>query len=563
MPFHFLLHTLGRCNYLLVLAASVSLICVPTVALTVASSSLTIPLKEYVTVFDSPLAPSKDKPGVRRHRRIHVSEYYGRISVGTPPQHFDVVFDTGSGNIVLPTAKCADEVCVKHHRFLSEVSKTAVQLAYEDDTPLSEDASDRETTTITYGTGKLTGEYIRDTVCMDSVAVADRSQVCSSVDFLGVIQESKFPFIELPFDGIFGLGLGGLSAGPSFNFVNRLVANSSITNPIFAVFLRDLAADEESEITFGGYQVDRLIGGELTWLPMPREEAEEKGYWLVQMRDVYVGEEALGLCGEESSRCRVAIDTGSSLMMGPTAQVTKLLQKIGAEEQCASISRLPSLRFDFDAASGDTFSMTLAPEEYAELSSSTDGGVGECATAFQPMDLPVALGAMWVFGQTALRKYYTVYDAKFSRVGVGLARHTDKRRTSQPLATSPPSAPKMLTEACEDDDRKMVWKSLPGCKSFVKMGYCTRFPPLAYRYCRLSCDLCSAPCPETFSNASTQSPQLLDAMAVEAAAEPPVPERGLRGTAVRQRASNDQVVVRGTGFFVSSEKLSVMTPPKI
>ena len=32
------------------------------------------------------------------------------------------------------------------------------------------------------------------------------------------LQESRFPFTELPFDGIFGLGLGGLSAGFSATF---------------------------------------------------------------------------------------------------------------------------------------------------------------------------------------------------------------------------------------------------------------------------------------------------------------------------------------------------------
>jgi hypothetical protein len=282
------------------------------------------------------------------------------------------------------------------------------------------------------------------------------------------------------------------------------------------------------------------------------------------MRDVYVGEEALGLCGDESSRCKVAIDTGSSLMMGPTEQVTKLLQKIDAEEHCSSIDRLPSLRFEFDAVGGETFSMSLTPQDYAELSSSTDGVDGECATAFQPLELPVALGAMWVFGQTALRKYYTVYDAKFSRVGVGLARHTAKRRPSQPNAESSQSAPKAPTEACEDDNRRMVWKSLPGCKSFVKMGYCTRFPPLAYRYCRLSCDLCSAPCPDALSNTSAQLPPLLlDNITFEAAPDllntPTATERALRGTAGGQRASNDQVVVRGKGFFVSSEKRSTLS----
>merc|ERR1719456_1177569 len=157
-------------------------------------------------------------------------------------------------------------------------------------------------------------------------ASPDRPRVCSAVDFLGVTQESRYPFIELPFDGIFGLGLGGLSAGPNFNFVGRLVGNSSISNPIFAVFLRHLQSDEDSEITFGGYRTEKLATGELTWLPMPKDEAEEKGYWLVTMRDAYVRGQPLGLCGADAPgpytpRCKVAVDTGSSLMMGPTAPV--------------------------------------------------------------------------------------------------------------------------------------------------------------------------------------------------------------------------------------------------
>ena len=31
------------------------------------------------------------------------SEYYGQVSVGSPPQTFLVVFDTGSGNLLLPS----------------------------------------------------------------------------------------------------------------------------------------------------------------------------------------------------------------------------------------------------------------------------------------------------------------------------------------------------------------------------------------------------------------------------------------------------------------------------
>ena len=64
----------------------------------VGGGPVTLPLKEYLSEFGSSDGRSQ----------IHVSEYYGRILVGDPPQAFDVVFDTGSGNIVLPTAKCED-----------------------------------------------------------------------------------------------------------------------------------------------------------------------------------------------------------------------------------------------------------------------------------------------------------------------------------------------------------------------------------------------------------------------------------------------------------------------
>lgn len=460
------------------------------VACAAAGDSFTLPLREFVSVIEAPVPLPKSAPVTARRvrRQMAVTEYYGKIAVGSPPQIFDVVFDTGSGNIVLPTMRCKDDVCLRHHRYRSEASASAVQIAFDDDTPLAKGESDRDTTSITYGTGKLTGEYIRDSICFGYGV--SKSQICTTSDFLGVTQESRFPFIELPFDGIFGLGLSGLAAGPSFSFVNRLAGNGSHIDPTFAVFIRDLEADEDSEITFGSWRPERLAAGEgMHWLSIPRDEAEDKGYWLVSMRDVYVGGRPLQLCDDfgSSPRCQVAMDTGTSLMMASPYQVSVLLDAVGMQLDCSNYAQLPPIQFQFDLEGGGTFNMTLTADDYVDRSS--EG----CATAFQPLELPPRLGRMWVFGQTVLRKYYSVYDAKNWRVGVGVANHTKNRRAKP---TTPPSPkPQAKREVCEDDNASMQKSpfSLPGCTSFAKMGYCSRFQPLAHHYCRLACQLCKPP----------------------------------------------------------------------
>jgi len=54
----------------------------------------------------------------------NIFSYYGSISVGTPPQIFNVQVDTGSSDLWIPSSSCTTTGCTQHRRFNSSKSST-------------------------------------------------------------------------------------------------------------------------------------------------------------------------------------------------------------------------------------------------------------------------------------------------------------------------------------------------------------------------------------------------------------------------------------------------------
>jgi len=339
------------------------------------------------------------KAGVARHgelassKGVHKMAYYGNVSVGNPAQNFLVVFDTGSGNLIIPGSDCTSRACTVHTRWNYHESSSAKKVNC-DSSPVAE-GSLPDQITITFGTGEITGDCFNDKICVGSA--------CSVGDLIVSTEESVTPFASFGFDGVLGLARTSMAQSDSFSMMERFSTSHALHQPLFSVFLSD-SDREASEVTFGAYK-DEHMASELFWVDVTKTS----GYWEVQISDITFDGEPQSLC----KNCKVAVDTGTSMLAGPTDVIQKLSHKLGVSSNCENYAKLPKLGFIVGGRILD-----LSPKEYVN---NVNGA--SCSVTLMNLDVPPPKGPLFIFGIPFLQKYYTVYDHLNSRVGFAVAKH--------------------------------------------------------------------------------------------------------------------------------------------
>lgn len=319
------------------------------------------------------------------------AQYFGVVEIGTPPQSFEVIFDTGSSNLWVPKVGCSH--CGLP--FISHKSKY-------DDSKSSTYEADGADFEIMYGSGSVKGFFGKDDVTLAQDIVINEVEFAEVTDAGGL----GIAYSIGKFDGILGLGFSSISVGGVPTVFEEAIKQNKVDQPIFAFYLGD---NQPGELTFGGYDSSKFEG-DLKYVKL-----EAATYWEITLDSVKAGDYSKD---SDDGKITAIIDSGTSLITGPKVEIKKLAAAVGATANimgeftidCAKVPDMPDIVFTI----GGTEYTIPGPKTVIQAQ-------GTCLFAFMGLDIPDP-GPQWILGDVFMRQYYTVFNYHDQTIGFAKAK---------------------------------------------------------------------------------------------------------------------------------------------
>ncbi|KAI7879287.1 acid protease [Lichtheimia hyalospora FSU 10163] len=341
-------------------------------------------------------------------------QYVLPLSIGTPPQTFRVLFDSGSDLTWIPSVECHDEACVKYSRYDPSISNSSVSL--------------NDHTRKTYEDGRC----VEADLYQDNVTVTGLQNVDMSHFTFGAAKDVD-GFDGESFLGYFGYG--DENTAKLFKELTNQVQKQAEDSCGCKNEKRDggdVGQHSGSVAGTGGswsskkrwdvpiarmvFGVDpSLYKGDLALFPLPVSKDDCEGqsiFWRTSLTGITLGDK---YDHDLPHHSYAKFASGTRYIKAPVIQADLLHLHMGAFYdifkhryciECSKVESLPDLTFDFG-----TYKVSLPPKLWIEKSGD------KCYS----MILRGAdkLFKEWALGTLLLDQFYQVYDYENKQLGLG------------------------------------------------------------------------------------------------------------------------------------------------
>jgi hypothetical protein len=318
--------------------------------------------------------------------------YAANVSIGTPPQVFSCILDTGSSNLWIPDSTC--NKCGKRTKFNSGSSSTYTK--------------NGRGFSISYGDGSgVSGFLGTDTVLLgDDNALKIPKTTFAQVNIMNGDMQN-----EVDFDGIMGLAFTSLAEDgvtpPVINAINQ----NLLDQPIFTIYLQEKGFEDDivgGYITYGGLDTTHC-GSVIAYQPL-----SSATYFQFRISSLSIGSYSL------TRNYDVISDTGTTAIAGPQNIMGQMAQQAGA-----TYSPSDDLYYISCSATTPDLKIGIGSNTYTIPSKQMiiSVGNGKCQWDVYNFDFG-GFGPTFILGDPFIRTYCNIYDIAQKRIGFALANQS-------------------------------------------------------------------------------------------------------------------------------------------
>ncbi|RKP39530.1 aspartic peptidase domain-containing protein, partial [Dimargaris cristalligena] len=225
----------------------------------------------------------------------HDREYYNTISIGTPPQNFKVMLDTGSSDAWVIGQQCISPNCKSHATFDPAQSAT-----FQAGSP---------NWRMEYGDHSFVGGFMgRDTMNLGDSSLTITNQTVGLATYLSSQLSDDIV------DGI--IGLASKNRTNSDSVIDALMSQRSPQDALFAVYFPRHSLATQGEVTFGTIKRSHYRDS-LVYAPLSHPR-----WWQFQLDQATFGSAYFG----QGAHC--IVDTGTNILMLPAEAANILHQQV-------------------------------------------------------------------------------------------------------------------------------------------------------------------------------------------------------------------------------------------